>query len=147
MEVALSKAKPDMWDSVLKAFAESLEECETSYLSKAKSKLFGIARSLYSHPLWAFLLGFNSTDDENAVSLYIIKKRAWIALRKRIDELTADPVMLTKLRDYFEERFRYDEKGVPRVWKPEDDMDGTFQRARDKVGVTTSAFETLLIPI
>lgn len=80
--------------------------------------------------LW---IGFNCTDDENSISLYIIKKRAWMALRKRVDEQTADPVILTKLRDSFEERFRYDENGVPRVWKPEDDMDGTFQRARDKV--------------
>ncbi|KIO29400.1 hypothetical protein M407DRAFT_169746 [Tulasnella calospora MUT 4182] len=112
VEVALSKAKSDMWDTVLKAFRENLEQCEATYLSKAKS--------------------FNCNDEENGVSLYIIKKRAWVALRKRIDELTADPVILTKLRDYFEERFRYDEKGVPRVWKPEDDMDGSFQRARDK---------------
>lgn len=38
VEVALSKAKPDMWDNVLRAFRESLEQCETTYLSKAKSK-------------------------------------------------------------------------------------------------------------
>jgi len=38
---------------------------------------------------------------------------------------------LTKLRAYFEERFRYDEQGVPRVWKPDDDIDGAFKKAKD----------------
>lgn len=54
-------------------------------------------------------------------------------MRKKIDEQTADAVIVTKLRNYFEERFRYDEKGVPRVWRPEDDIDGIFAKARDKV--------------
>jgi hypothetical protein len=35
------------------------------------------------------------------------------------------------LRSYFEERFRYDEQGVPRVWKPDDDIDGAFKKAKD----------------
>ena len=78
-------------------------------------------------------IGFNSTPEENEQSLYILRKRAWQTLRKRVDALTADAVILTTLRNHFEERFRYDEKGVPRVWKPEDDIDTAFRRARDKV--------------
>jgi hypothetical protein len=35
------------------------------------------------------------------------------------------------LRAYFEERFRYDEHGVPRVWSPDDDIDGAFKKAKD----------------
>ncbi|KAG9024686.1 Dynamin-like GTPase that mediates homotypic ER fusion [Tulasnella sp. JGI-2019a] len=112
VEVALSKAKPDMWDRVLQAFKESLTACETTYLTKAKS--------------------FNSTEAEDAESIYILRKRAWLALRSKVDEQTADAVIVQKLRNYFEERFRYDEKGVPKVWRPEDDIDGAFARARDK---------------
>ena len=41
--------------------------------------------------------------------------------------------MLSKLRTHFEERFRYDAQGVPRVWKPDDDIDGAFKVARDQV--------------
>lgn len=62
-----------------------------------------------------------------------MRKRAWQALRAKVDEQTADPAILAKLRTHFEERFRYDDKGVPRVWKPEDDIDGAFQKARDEV--------------
>jgi len=32
----------------------------------------------------------------------------------------------------FEERFRYDDEGVPRIWRPTDDIDGAFARARDR---------------
>jgi hypothetical protein len=49
-----------------------------------------------------------------------------------VDEQTADTVLMSKLRSVFEERFRYDEEGVPRVWKPMDDIDGLFRIARDE---------------
>lgn len=76
--------------------------------------------------------GFNCTEEENARSLAIVRKRAWLAFRAKIDEQAADPVILSKLRTHFEERFRYDDHGVPRVWKPEDDIDGAFKKARDQ---------------
>lgn len=40
-----------------------------------------------------------------------------------------------KLRNHFEERFRYNEEGVPRVWKPDDDIDGAFKKAKDQVSL------------
>ncbi|KAG6891581.1 Dynamin-like GTPase that mediates homotypic ER fusion [Termitomyces sp. T32_za158] len=112
VELALNKANSAMWDSVLKAFRESLDKAEATYSTKAKS--------------------FNCTEEENVSSLSNIRKRAWIALRAKIDELTAEPVILSKLRAHFEERFRYDEEGVPRVWKPEDDIDSAFKKAKDE---------------
>jgi hypothetical protein len=33
----------------------------------------------------------------------------------------------------FEEKFRYDDHGLPRVWKPEDDIDSYFKRAKEDV--------------
>ena len=41
--------------------------------------------------------------------------------------------MLVKLKLIFEERFRYDDEGVPRVWKPDDDIDSIFKKAKDAV--------------
>ncbi|THU96755.1 root hair defective 3 GTP-binding protein [Dendrothele bispora CBS 962.96] len=111
VDLALHKAEPDMWDSILKAFRETLDKAESSYLSKARS--------------------FNCTDEENNVALASLRRRAWQVLRVKIDEQTADAVILGKLRGHFEERFRYDEHGVPRVWKPEDDIDGAFKVAKD----------------
>jgi len=75
--------------------------------------------------------GFDCTDEENDEAITTLRQRAWAVLRAKIDEQTADTGILTKLRTYFEERFRYDEQGVPRVWKPEDDIDGAFKKAKD----------------
>lgn len=83
--------------------------------------------------LWLSNSGFDCTDEENATSLATLKKRAWLTLRGKVDEQTTDAAFLTKLRAHFEERFRYDEHGVPRVWRPADDIDGAFKKARDQV--------------
>lgn len=102
-----------MWDKVLVAFHATLDKSVTTYLTKAAS--------------------FDCTEEENATSLATLRRRAWLALRSKVDEQTADAVLLGKLRAHFEERFRYDEAGVPRVWKPADDIDGAFRKARDEV--------------
>jgi len=31
----------------------------------------------------------------------------------------------------FEDKFRYDEAGVPRIWRPTDDIEGAYTRARE----------------
>jgi hypothetical protein len=56
-----------------------------------------------------------------------------MSLRSKIDEQTADSVMLVKLKLAFEDRFRYDEEGVPRIWRPGDDIDSAFRKAKDEV--------------
>ncbi|KAJ6489560.1 RHD3/Sey1 [Mycena vitilis] len=112
VDLALNKASPDMWDDILRTFKQTLDKAEASYLAKATS--------------------FDCTEEENAHSLAALRRRAWQALRTKIDEQTAEPVILGKLRTHFEERFRYDETGVPRVWKPEDDIDGAFKKAKDE---------------
>ena len=119
-----------MWDKVMVAFKKWLEKAESSYLTKAKSKSFG---TLCSCTISSHSAAFNCTEEENIDSLATIRRRAWQALRAKIDEQTADTVILSKLRMHFEERFRYDDQGVPRVWKPDDDIDGAFKKAKDQV--------------
>lgn len=78
-------------------------------------------------------LGFNSSTKELEQSISSLKLQAWIVLRKKIDEELADTMMLMKMRSRFEEKFRYDDHGLPRVWKPEDDIDSYFKRAKEDV--------------
>ncbi|KAF8904401.1 protein SEY1 [Gymnopilus junonius] len=112
VELYLSRPSKGMWDEILLAFRDVLGKAESAYLSKAMS--------------------FNCTEEENTNALAALRKRAWLVLRAKIDEQTADQAFLSKLRNHFEERFRYDEQGVPRVWKPEDDIDGAFKKAKDQ---------------
>ncbi|GAA5928590.1 dynamin-like GTPase SEY1 [Sporobolomyces koalae] len=111
VEISLNAPKPDMWDRVLSEFKACLDKAEQAYLSKATS--------------------FNCTEEENQQSLSLLRRRAWLALRAKIDEHTSESVLLNKLKGVFEDKFRYDHDGVPRVWKPEDDIDGIFKKARE----------------
>lgn len=111
-EIALSKPGPDMWDRLLESFKLALDKAEAVYLAKAKS--------------------FDCSDEENVAALSALRRKSWLALRAKVDEQTADPVLMSKLRNIFEERFRYDDEGIPRVWKPDDDIDGFFSKARNE---------------
>lgn len=144
VELCLSKPTPEMWDKVLTAFRNTLDKAENAYLTKAKSTS-ATYRTSGHIVLRIYISGFNCTEQENATALSTLRRRAWIALRSKIDEQTADQSFLAKLRTYFEERFRYDEKGVPRVWTPSDDIDGAFAKAKDEVSSVVLAFRPALM--
>lgn len=110
VEVTLSRPRPDMWDNLMIMFKTTLEKAEENYMAKARS--------------------FNCTDEENVTSLDSIRRRAWRNFRAKVDEQLSDVAILAKLRAHFEEKFRYDDAGVPKVWKPEDDIDGAFKMAK-----------------
>ena len=99
-----------MWDSVLVVFGEKLKLAISTYLVKAKSGL-DVAHAEFqpAHDV----SGFNCTEEENTSSLNTLRRRAWQALRAKVDEQTSDANILSKLRSTFEERFRYDVNGVP----------------------------------
>ncbi|GAA5942097.1 hypothetical protein JCM3775_007400 [Rhodotorula graminis] len=113
VELALDSPSADMWDKVLSAFKAALAKAEEAYVRKATS--------------------FNCTKDEVDAALSLLRRRAWLALRSKLDEQTAEAALLNKLRLVFEDKFRYDADGVPRVWKPEDDIDTIFRKAKDSV--------------
>lgn len=110
VESVLNKPAADMWDNTLIAFKNALLQGEETYMAKATS--------------------CNCTDDENSASLAELRRRLWQALRVKIDEQVAEALVLNRLKCYFEERFRYDESGVPKVWKPSDDINGVFELAK-----------------
>ena len=89
-------------------------------------------------------LGFNSSDAEVQESIADLKLQAWIVLRKKVDEELADTMLLLKLRSRFEEKFRYDDHGLPRVWKPEDDIDTFFKRSKEDVNYSRFFFHKLI---
>ncbi|ORX56723.1 root hair defective 3 GTP-binding protein [Hesseltinella vesiculosa] len=102
ISLALNDPQPTTWSTILLAYKSTLER------------------------------GFNSTAEELEESVVTLKRDAWIVLRKKVDEELADNMLLLKLRTKFEEKFRYDEQGLPRVWKPEDDIDTYFKAAREE---------------
>jgi hypothetical protein len=76
-------------------------------------------------------LGVN--ESELKVSVISMKLQVWETLIHTIQVELSDGPLLEKLRRKFESVFRYDEKGLPRVWKPTDDIDTLFSRAKHEV--------------
>jgi hypothetical protein len=126
VEVALSKPSDDMWDVVFDTYRRVLKAAEQTYTDKAKSE--------YS---WDALTDFGSDE-----ALESLRARAWVALRRKLEEQTSEATLLGTLRGAFEERFRY-EAGVPRVWKPSDDLEGVFTEARDKTLALLPLYATI----
>ncbi|CAG8573267.1 11713_t:CDS:10 [Ambispora gerdemannii] len=83
----LNKPGPEMWVKVITKFKDMLDNTEHKLLKRAKS--------------------FNSSEEENQTSVDNLRKRSWQLLRKKIDEEVADNI--------FEEKFRYDDEGIPKA--------------------------------
>ncbi len=54
-------------------------------------------------------------------------------LKKVLNEELKESAMVVKLKHKFETVFKYDQHGVPRIWKPEDDIDLVFRNAMEEV--------------
>ncbi|KAI8997170.1 RHD3/Sey1 [Pilobolus umbonatus] len=112
VSLELNKPGPDMWKHIINLYNTTVLDGKQLLEKKAKS--------------------FDSSPKEIERSLTDLKRQTWIVLRKKIEEELVDNLLLLKLRTMFEEKFRYDDKGIPRVWKPQDDIDSYFKKSREE---------------
>jgi hypothetical protein len=101
----------DLWDRIWTLFKSTVSEAETRFVERARS--------------------FDASTEETEVGLYILRRKAWRVLKAKIDEEVMEGNILLKLRENFEDKFRYDEAGVPRIWRPTDDIEGAYTKARE----------------
>ncbi|KAI1745677.1 RHD3/Sey1 [Xylaria scruposa] len=101
----------DLWDRIWNVFTSVVKEAESRFTDRAKS--------------------FEASEAEVGVGLWRLRRKSWVALREKIDEEVMEGNILLKLRENFEDKFRYDEAGVPRIWRPADDIEGIYTRARE----------------
>lgn len=111
VELALSQPDVSMWNNVLSAFHRVNEQVANMYRTRAAS--------------------LNTTPDEDTTAVAQLQQASWRLLLEKVHEQTSEAVLASRLRGYFEDRFRYDAGGVPRVWKPSDDIDDIFVKSRD----------------
>jgi hypothetical protein len=104
-------SEKDLWDRIWNVFVSIVKEAEGRFAERAKS--------------------FDATQGEVDVGLWRLRRKSWVALRERIEEEVMEGNILLKLRENFEDKFRYDEAGVPRIWRPADDIEGIYTRARE----------------
>jgi protein SEY1 len=104
-------SEKDLWDRVWDIFTGIVKEAEDRFSERAKS--------------------FEATPEEVEVGLWRLRRKSWVALREKIEEEVMEGNILLKLRENFEDKFRYDEEGVPRIWRPTDDIEGVYTKARE----------------
>lgn len=106
-----SASEKDFWDRIWCIFTESVAEAAVRFTERATS--------------------FKADQDEVDYGLWRLKRKSWVILRTKLDEEVMEGNIMTKLRENFEDKFRYDETGVPRIWRPTDDIEGTYTKAKD----------------
>ncbi|KAF9885099.1 Dynamin-like GTPase that mediates homotypic ER fusion [Aspergillus nanangensis] len=99
------------WDRVWNVFVETVLDAERRFTDRASS--------------------FDASLEEVDVGLWRLRRKSWGVLRAKIDEEMIEGNLLLKLRENFEDKFRYDDEGVPRIWRPTDDIEGVYTRARE----------------
>lgn len=100
-----------IWDRIWVLFTKTVQEAETRFAARAQS--------------------FDASPEEVEVGIWRLRRKAWGVLRAKIDEEMMEGNLLLKLRENFEDKFRYDEEGVPRIWRPTDDIEGIYTKARE----------------
>ncbi|RAO70443.1 uncharacterized protein BHQ10_006455 [Talaromyces amestolkiae] len=100
-----------IWDRIWNLFVETVLDAERRFTDRATS--------------------FDASVDEVDVGLWRLRRKSWGVLRLKVEEEMMEGNLLLKLRENFEDKFRYDEAGVPRIWRPTDDIEGVYTRARE----------------
>lgn len=100
----------DLWDRVWRAFIDTVAHASSRFRERAA--------------------GFDASPEEVEIGLWRLKRKSWTALRAKLDEEMMEGNILLKLRENFEDKFRYDAEGVPRIWRPTDDIEGIYTTAR-----------------
>lgn len=104
-------SEKDLWDRIWNVFISIAKEAQDRFADRAKS--------------------LEASEEEVEVGLWRLRRKSWIALREKIEEEVMEGNILLKLRENFEDKFRYDEAGVPRIWRPSDDIEGIYTKARE----------------
>ena len=103
-------SEKDFWDRIWDGFVEVVKHAEKRFTERAR--------------------GFDASSEEVDAGLWRLRRKSWTALRTKLDEEVREGNILLKLRENFEDKFRYDAEGVPRIWRPTDDIEGIYTGAR-----------------
>ena len=106
-----SSSERGIWDRIWLLFTRTVHEAERRFSERARS--------------------FDASPQEVELGVWRLRRRSWALLRAKLDEEMMEGNLLLKLRENFEDKFRYDEGGVPRIWRPTDDIEGVYVRARE----------------
>ncbi|KAL7746285.1 Dynamin-like GTPase that mediates homotypic ER fusion [Sorochytrium milnesiophthora] len=106
----MSAPSATTWSSVHEEFKSAMSDVCAAFDKKAAG--FGLDAS-------------ELQDKLNALRLQCLKQ-----LKIKLAEQTTDSKLANRMKRKFEQKFRYDDAGVPRVWQPSDDIESAYKKAR-----------------
>lgn len=126
----------DTWDKILVFFNNTVLFALTSVTTRYKRENGSAAKPEDSVSSFGtnngYDFGVGGTDAENEKGVGEIRRNAWLALDSELKQITRDENVLFRLREKFEDLFKYDSHGVPIVWKAGDDIETPYVSAREK---------------
>lgn len=102
------------WDNILKKFEELVEKLLAPYKESGDSIDFGLG------------IGKDLTNE----SVKKFKFKSWSKFYGLIQKNFSKGSILNMLKDKFEDNFRYDENGVPRLYSNEFELDDSYNKAK-----------------
>ncbi|KAI8358015.1 RHD3/Sey1 [Mortierella sp. GBAus27b] len=112
IKLALDRPSPGMWSRVITLYQTKIQDAETRLHDKAKT--------------------FEMDQEELEEVSENLRRQGWDLTTMRVQKECMDGLILYKLINQFEERFQRDDRGLPRIWTPIDDIDTPFRKARDE---------------
>jgi hypothetical protein len=135
-EQALEKMKKQMEKKIAQSFAEPValildkgQQNMWSSISQAFLKVYAETVKLYEKRFRDFEL----SEDEFEDSMLKLKISIWQTFIDALKSTMLDVHVMDRLRTRFESKFKYDDKGLPRIWKMGDDVDSVFSKAKEEV--------------
>lgn len=111
----LSHPSKKVWDDIMDDFESTIQSNLSPYeISKGE---------------YDFKVGLPA--DENAKIYKNIRILAWRTLDTTVHDYLKIDTIVSILRDRFEDVFRYDAEGSPKLWKAEEEIDGAFRIAKE----------------
>ncbi|KAJ3115734.1 Dynamin-like GTPase that mediates homotypic ER fusion [Physocladia obscura] len=122
-----SGASVGMWVSILESFKEALDFEELQIQKRGQ--------------------GFEASAEELELWKSTLRWQTWTSLLETLKKETADDAILARLKGIFDNKFRYDEQGIPRLWNLDDPIDSYFASATEDAEKALSIFAKLDVPL
>ncbi|KAK9363259.1 RHD3/Sey1 [Lipomyces starkeyi] len=119
----------DLWDRIVLTFRDVLEKSLANF-------------EVEKDGFVTYDLGLGGTAAEVVIEIDQIKMEAWKVLYRKMREFSKPDSVLIRLREHFEDSFKYDEKGIPRVWKPSDDISEIYSASLKSTMLLLPLFAT-----
>lgn len=125
--LALDRPGARMWGQVVTAYQQAIKDGDAMLERRART--------------------FDLTEQELEELKENLRRQGWILTTTKVQEESVDGLMVYRLLNQFEEKFQRDDSGLPRVWKPDDDIDTPFRKARDEVTLTTTIINSVICTV